>query len=209
MWGQLDPAAQEICGQGPAVVAYDATGQVLDGDDVVDFILHNGDQVPILTSTVASFTYSGLLTYGVTYFISARVGNNDGNGGVDPLDPCLAITPGTPVVFYEIPSALIQGSADFCAGESVGFEHQRDGRRGPLGHQPDQHPGPAAMIGGGSIQSIYLEVTPPGTTLYTITSVRMAIASVRAYGDRSCASAGRSLWCRSNRSPRTQPIRMS
>ncbi|MBK7410845.1 MAG: hypothetical protein IPJ40_23970 [Saprospirales bacterium] len=62
--GELDPTPQEICGTGPAVVAYDATNQVLDGDDVVDFMIHNGDNVPIATNTIPSFSYTGLLTYG-------------------------------------------------------------------------------------------------------------------------------------------------
>ncbi|MBK7336731.1 MAG: gliding motility-associated C-terminal domain-containing protein [Saprospirales bacterium] len=168
--GQLDPAAQEICGQGPAVVAYDATGQVLDGDDVVDFILHNGNQVPILTSTVASFTYSGLLTYGVTYFISARVGNNDGNGGVDPLDPCLAITPGTPVVFYEIPSATLSGGGDFCAGDQVDLTVTITGGTAPWDITYTNTQNQQATI---SISSspFTFQVTPTGPTLYTLISV--------------------------------------
>ncbi len=117
--GQMDPTLIEICGSDTAVSIYDSTFQTLDANDVVDYILHNGDQVPIQINSVPAFAYSIALTYGQTYYISARVGNDNGLGQVDSNDPCLSISDGTPVVFREQPSATLSGGGDICAGECI------------------------------------------------------------------------------------------
>ncbi|MCB9285482.1 MAG: gliding motility-associated C-terminal domain-containing protein [Lewinellaceae bacterium] len=168
--GELDPTPLEICGSGPAVVAYDATNQVLDGDDVVDFILHNGNNVPIMMSTTPSFAYSGLLSYGVTYYISARIGNNDGNGNVDPTDPCLVITPGTPVVFHQIPAASLTGGGDFCVGEDVQLEVTITGGIAPwdLTYTNTQGDEVTVTI---PVSPYTITVNPSGTTLYSLVEV--------------------------------------
>ncbi|MBK8490524.1 MAG: gliding motility-associated C-terminal domain-containing protein [Saprospirales bacterium] len=168
--GELDPTPQEICGTGPAVVAYDATNQVLDGDDVVDFMIHNGDNVPIATNTIPSFSYTGLLTYGTTYYISARIGNNDGNGSVDPTDPCLVITPGTPVVFYEIPAASLTGGGDFCAGEAVDLTVTISGGVAPWELVYTNTQGDQLTLTIPTSPYTFQE-SPAGTTLYTLVSI--------------------------------------
>ncbi len=120
--GNMDPTPIEVCGAEMAVSAYDSTLQALDGNDVVDFILHNGDNVPILTNNEPVFSYSVVLAYGQTYYISARAGDDNGLGVVDVNDPCLSISSGTPVIFWETPSATLSGGGDICAGECLNLE---------------------------------------------------------------------------------------
>ncbi|HFA48935.1 MAG TPA: hypothetical protein ENJ95_07960 [Bacteroidetes bacterium] len=119
--GTMDMVLVEICGNGPAVVAAAANAD-LDADDILLYYLHEGASNS-LSNTIASdtdpsFSFDGTnMSYGQTYYISAVVGNMDGNGGIDLNDPCLSVAPGTPVVFYEIPTASISGDTEICPGE--------------------------------------------------------------------------------------------
>lgn len=115
--GTMQTDTIAVCGTEVATAVYDPTSQALDGDDVVDYILHTGNFVPLQVNTTPSFSYFGGLTYGTVYFISARVGNDDGSGNVNTADPCLVISNGTPVIFNQIPSALLTGNGDICTGE--------------------------------------------------------------------------------------------
>jgi gliding motility-associated-like protein len=168
--GEMDLTPIEICGAGPAVATYDPTSQVLDGDDVVDFILHNGNYVPIATSLTPSFSFTGLLTYGTTYYISARAGNNNGSGYVSPADPCLSVSPGTPVTFFQIPTATLTGGGDFCAGMPVEMTVQISGGVAPWQLTFTNTQGQQETIDVPSSPHT-ISVMPPGTTLYNLVNV--------------------------------------
>ncbi|MBK8564409.1 MAG: hypothetical protein IPN76_14005 [Saprospiraceae bacterium] len=60
------------------------------------------------------------MSYGVTYYISAVVGDNDGNSGVNLNDPCCSSS-GTPVVFHpDLFEATLSSAPDtVCAGALV------------------------------------------------------------------------------------------
>ncbi len=124
--GVMDDETLETCGDGPITsFAYDDTDQVLDGDDVQMYVLHSGNSAsivaPILAiSPTATASYDpATMTYGEVYYLSAAVGNGGGAQGIDLNDPCLQVAQGTPVVFYEIPTATIAGTAEICDGESA------------------------------------------------------------------------------------------
>ncbi|MEA3447391.1 MAG: hypothetical protein U9Q98_02925, partial [Bacteroidota bacterium] len=83
--------------------------EVLDGDDVFEFILHDGElpQTILATNSTTEFCYldiSGLNT-GTTYYISAVAGNDDGSGHPDQADPCYSVAQGKPVVWHQNPIA--------------------------------------------------------------------------------------------------------
>ncbi|MBK7410846.1 MAG: hypothetical protein IPJ40_23975 [Saprospirales bacterium] len=119
---------------------------------------------------------------GTTYYISARIGNNDGNGSVDPTDPCLVITPGTPVVFYEIPNALISGTADFCAGETIDLTITVSGGVAPWTVNIINNLGDNLQVTVPTSPFTW-SVAPPGTTIYSITGV----------SDANCTGTGSGL----------------
>ncbi|MBK6903424.1 MAG: gliding motility-associated C-terminal domain-containing protein [Saprospirales bacterium] len=73
-------------------------------------------------------------------------------------------------MFYEIPSALIQGSADFCAGESVDLSISVTGGVAPWTVNLTNTLGQPISVTVPSSPFTWT-VAPPGTTLYTITSV--------------------------------------
>jgi subtilisin-like proprotein convertase family protein len=121
----------EAC-EDETVTAAPPADAVLDGNDIVEFILHteSGDSiVQILDqNTTGTFGYlPATMTFGTTYFISYVVGNDDGNGMVDLDHICTDIAPGQPIVFYENPSpdagadqALCGLSTTLSATPSVG-----------------------------------------------------------------------------------------
>ncbi len=121
--GDMDNATITECGDGP-VSATDAAGTVLDADDILVYYLHTGASntlgTVIATNSLPEFSYNGAtMSYGTTYYISAVAGTDDGTGSIDLMDPCLSIAAGTPVVFYEVPSASISGGVEICPGESA------------------------------------------------------------------------------------------
>lgn len=96
----------------------------LEVEDTLVFVLHTNPNDTLGTildvQTLPNFVFQpGVLTPGVTYYISPVAGNNNGMGGVNLNDPCLSVTPGTPIVWREAPTATMAGDFDICSGASV------------------------------------------------------------------------------------------
>jgi len=74
-------------------------------DDLLGFVMH--DQSGNVLGQVfgmnnqAVFSYVPGMILGQTYYISAIAGTNNGNGSIDLSDPCLSVSPGVAVVFYD------------------------------------------------------------------------------------------------------------
>ena len=100
---------------GDPFLAIHNNDEVLDADAFF-FVLHDepgftlGTIYGISSTPEFSFPVGGVL--GKTYYISAVAGNAL-NGFVDKQDPCLSVTPGVPVIFYEI-DASPPLSANIC-----------------------------------------------------------------------------------------------
>lgn len=126
--GTMDLTLIENCGAGTVTASYDNTNEFLDPDDDLVFILHSGNSVnivpPIISvSNTPDVTFNpASMSFGTTYRLSAVVGNSDGNGGVDLQDPCSQVAQGTPIVFYELPMALILGDTNICVGGSANLK---------------------------------------------------------------------------------------
>lgn len=115
--GSMSSAQVEACGDAEMVV--DSTvGETLDADDVVQYVLHTnaGTTLGTVLDTSATpefnFPFSNG-SMGVTYYISAVVGNNDGSGNVDLNDPCLSVAAGTPVLWNPPFEAIFAGGGGF------------------------------------------------------------------------------------------------
>ncbi len=101
----------------------DTQNPILDADDQLLYILHTTPDIPqgliLGWSATPSFLFGGAMQTGITYYISAVVGNSAGNGMIDLLDPCLSIATGTPVQWLPIPTAtLASNTYDICPGNS-------------------------------------------------------------------------------------------
>ncbi len=124
--GAMDPTLIEVndCNNGPAIGIYDNTTQLLDADDNLVFVLHTNPGINISNilaqNSVPEFTFnSATMAYGTTYYISAVVGNDNGAGGVDFNDPCMDVSPGTPVIFNASPIIVSILNSTVCPGEPI------------------------------------------------------------------------------------------
>ena len=100
-----------------ATVTYDATGENLDGDDAVEYILHAGDvNSPIARGPNPTFPFdAATMTLGVTYYVTAVAGNAVG-GTVDLADDCTVLSDDVPVIWSEPPTATLSGGGTVCPG---------------------------------------------------------------------------------------------
>lgn len=108
--GTMGDNSLSLCGTGCITANYDALGQILDPNDILQFILHQGSGDTIINeiarSSQPTFCFNpAKMSYGTTYYISAVAGNNNGTGNVVLAHYCTVIATGTPVVFYEKPVA--------------------------------------------------------------------------------------------------------
>lgn len=115
--GQMPTNPVYVCAGGTASAS--ASGQILDSDDVLVYALHTSP-----TSTpgdILDVNATGQFSIGsadtnTEYYISSIVGNSNADGGIDLSDPCLDISPGTPVVFLEPIEFLIDTDCDQTEG---------------------------------------------------------------------------------------------
>ncbi|MEY3051026.1 MAG: gliding motility protein SprB [Bacteroidota bacterium] len=120
--GSMDLSPLEVCGEGPVTAVYDPASQVFDGNDTLAFVLHLGNGVNIVPPILGTFPtpeisfLPGSMDYGTTYYLSAVVGDDNGSGSVNLSDPCLDVSQGTPITFYEVPTATLSGNPIVCAG---------------------------------------------------------------------------------------------
>ncbi|MFZ4635497.1 MAG: hypothetical protein ACOYNO_14935, partial [Saprospiraceae bacterium] len=166
----LTPAV--FCANTPASAVWN-NNAVLDGDDAVQFILHtlptNSVGTVLATANQPVFAFGAGLQTGVTYYISAVVGNSAG-GTVDLTDPCLSVTPCAPVQWKPMPTASLSGDATICAGGSSTLTFSGTGTF-PL--QVTYQSGSAGAINQTLVnaQPFTLNVSPANTTTYTLVSV--------------------------------------
>ncbi len=125
MAGEMDLTPIDTCGNGPVSGIYDDTNEFLDGDDALVFMLHSGNGASVIAPIVGEYSTPdnivfdpNTMTYGTTYYLSAVVGNASGNS-VDLMDACLSVSLGTPITFFEIPTATLSGTTSTCLGDNA------------------------------------------------------------------------------------------
>ncbi len=106
--GSLDPNMLNLCLDEDAVAIYDATNEVLDGNDVLLYILSTDPVDPLNTILVSkpnntfSFTDAALVA-GTVYYITVVIGDESSGGNIDLLDDCTVFSNSVPVVWFEDP----------------------------------------------------------------------------------------------------------
>ena len=104
-----------------------ATGGLNDGNDATVYILYEGSATNVAnilaTSSSPSFPYDVRYIAGTTYYIAAVRGNDNGNGGVDPADPCLDTSLGVPVIWNDLPTISLS-DAITCEGDTARVAYQ-------------------------------------------------------------------------------------
>lgn len=175
--GAMGTNTLSLCEDDVAMANHLTASMVLDGDDVLGFVLHDAPGNVLgsvtLTNTTPEFAYDPNMVFGQTYYISAIVANDDGSGFPvldSGLDPCQSVTPGQPVVFTQNPTAAITGDETICAGDSATLTFHLQGG-GPFNVS---YTDGASNFQLNAIQDGHqLKVAPMTPTNYTVTSVNL------------------------------------
>lgn len=177
--GTMDVSLIEECGQGPITALYDQTNEMLDADDVLVFILHEGNgfniinQIDVNTIEPTFSFLQGQMTYGTTYYISAVVGSDDGTGMPDLNDPCLVVAPGTPVTFYDVPTAFLYANPSTLCEDEVELIIEFSGT-GPWTFVYEEL-NSGATVGGNTFDNPdTFSVVANGNSIFTLNSVSNA-----------------------------------
>ncbi len=112
--GTLQETSLIACGTETIIANHE--GSTLDGNDLIEFVVHDGDANTIgdilYTTNVPEFAYQGNMQYGVTYFITIIAGTDNGAGEIANVDACLSESIGIPIIFHEPPTAVITPTTD-------------------------------------------------------------------------------------------------
>lgn len=114
--GQMQSDTVRICGA-TSVNVSEAADFTLDGNDTLVYVLHDSEAAELGSilevSSTPEFYFYEAMSLEETYFVSAVVGNSAPDG-IDFSDPYLSVTPGTPVIFHQVPSLEIVGDQTVC-----------------------------------------------------------------------------------------------
>lgn len=131
--GSMNANPITVC-EGDMITAVWNNDGVLDGDDGIQFILHDGGSnaagTIYATSDQPTFGFQPNMTFGSEYYISAIAGNQV-LSQIDLNDPCLSVAVGTPVIWKAKPNAYIVGDAIICSGDTTSIVFHSTGN-GPF-----------------------------------------------------------------------------
>ncbi|MDP4813430.1 MAG: gliding motility-associated C-terminal domain-containing protein, partial [Saprospiraceae bacterium] len=125
--GVMDENMVSICKNEVKQSKYDTSNQKIGLNNGRWFILHNspginlGNQILNMDTTGIIKYYQGMIV-GETYYLSAVIGKKLSDGSLDLNDPCLSISPGTPVKILPTPETPIKISVSdtlVCPGSSI------------------------------------------------------------------------------------------
>lgn len=111
--GTMDTTTLRLCAEvSPEAILLSNPDFIKDHNDTIMYIMYEDASDPwgslIASSMFSKFSFQmGLMQYGETYFISRVVGNQL-NGEIDLTDPCLSISNGQAVIFYDNPELNIE-----------------------------------------------------------------------------------------------------
>lgn len=116
--GTMNTTLITACAGSPITATHNS-GQQLDGNDRLAFILHDQPGLPVgqilAWSNTPTFNFQAGIQTGVTYYISAIAGDDAGNGQVDLNDDCLEVAQGTPVLWRARPTAVFGADLEVCS----------------------------------------------------------------------------------------------
>ena len=172
--GTMDLNTIEVCEDEIAIATFITGSNTLNPGDLFRYVLHDNAGAtmgtPIAFSDTPEFGIGTGIVLGNTYYISPIAGPNDGTGQVDFAHVCYSISPGTPVVFYELPEASISGTATICDGASTNLTFNFAAGTGPFDLVVLPSVGPSFTIENVSDNDTH-SVSPSETTTYSLSSV--------------------------------------
>jgi len=125
--GVMDGNMVSICKSEVRQIKYDDSTQKIGLNNGRWFVLHNSPGIN-LGNQILSLDTAGIIKYfpgmlvGETYYISAVIGRKLSDGSLDLNDPCLSVSPGTPVKILPTPETPIKIEVSdtlVCPGSSI------------------------------------------------------------------------------------------
>ncbi|MBL7828538.1 MAG: proprotein convertase P-domain-containing protein, partial [Saprospiraceae bacterium] len=169
--GTMQVAPLVFCANTPATAVWNNDGNT-DADDIIRFILHTNSGssagTVLATNNQPTFNFGGNLQTGTVYYISAIAGSNVG-GTINLTDPCLSVSPGTPVQWKPMPTATLAGTTAICEGSSTQITFQGTGTF-PLSIQYSDGTSNNSL-NLASNAPLNLNLTPAATTTFSLLSV--------------------------------------
>ena len=173
-----DTSTLNICEDETASAQHDASNLIFDGNDVLGYVVHDASGNALgnifLTGSTPDFNYDPILNFETTYYISAVVANDDGNGFPvldSNLDPCISVTPGQPVIFSQTPIVSIIGDNTICQGTSTDITFNIIGA-GPFDFQYSTDGVNTNQLNG-ILDGHTIQVSPNQSTNYEFVSIVM------------------------------------
>jgi len=119
--GEMSPDTVRVCGEETAL-AVQSVPPVLDGNDVLKYVLHDGDADLLgnifAWSDTPEFSYNQTLQFNTTYYVSAVVGNPLGEE-IDLTHPQISIALGQPLIFLPQPSVSVNYDEIICPTDTA------------------------------------------------------------------------------------------
>ena len=123
--GDMPNPMIQVCAFDPATAVVAPGTYTLDGNDGFEYFLHTDPYgnlgTVIAHNTTGTFLFQPPMVYGQTYYISQVVGNNIGTPTahlVNINDPCRSVSSGTPVKWFEFPTANA-GANNYICGKTI------------------------------------------------------------------------------------------
>lgn len=166
--GTMDTNPIQVC-EGDTIYVTPPSGFIMDPNDTLVYVLHQGDAYqPLLYGMDNAFVLVPPLQPGVTYYISALIGNSDPTTGVDLQDPCLSIAAGPPVMWIKNPDGLLTAAGVICQGDSTALTFTLNGT-GPF--QVQYSEGSVIRTLNGINSGYAIMVHPDSNTTYTLLNI--------------------------------------
>lgn len=116
--GSIVEQVTELCEGEDFIFTYNDLNQVLDGNDVIQFILYDGTPTQIndilYSSNIPFFPYRSDIESGKVYYVQVLAGNDDGGGNVDMSDPCLVRSTSRTVIWHPFPTGITEVESPSC-----------------------------------------------------------------------------------------------
>lgn len=129
--GTMQLSTLDICVNGTKTAVHNGD-QFLDSNDGLVFILHDspganpGNIIAINNNPVFYYDATKMQTEKL-YYISSLAGNQLTPGQIDLNDPCLSVSPGTPVIFHDLPEVSFLANDTICLGKEANLNLNASG----------------------------------------------------------------------------------
>lgn len=127
--GAMTGPSVSVCGLDQVIVVEIDGLAVLEADDIGVYVVHDSPSSDL--GTIAQISMDNTITFipsmtpGAIYYISYVVGNDQGSGMIDLLDPCLDVAIGIEAVWYEDFNVFYPDNITLCF-DTLLFTNQND-----------------------------------------------------------------------------------